>query len=193
MAGPGTGKTHNFKRVLEKSGGGLAITFIRALARDLERDLRDLAQVNTFHGYCRHLANNFGGVGGLTAKFDYFPGLPEVVAEDLEILGYKRAALTGLWLALCARQPGGPVASWAPPAQSTTVPVTYSASAKKRIAVAISAGSPIRPAGIARASASKVASLSSRGWPAHQGVSTTPGETALTRLGASSAARGGTI
>lgn len=50
VAGPGTGKTHNFKRVLDRSAGGLAITFIRALAEDLGRDLGDLAQVNTFHG-----------------------------------------------------------------------------------------------------------------------------------------------
>ena len=71
VAGPGTGKTHNFKR-----------------------DLGDLAQVNTFHGYCKHLAHNFGGVGGLTAKFDYFPGLPELVAEDLEI----RASRSRPWL-----------------------------------------------------------------------------------------------
>jgi superfamily I DNA/RNA helicase len=96
VAGPGTGKTHNFKRVLDKSGGGLAITFIRALAEDLERDLGDLAQVNTFHGYCKHLAHNFGGVGGLTAKFDYFPRLPELVAEDLEILGYDPVGQDGL-------------------------------------------------------------------------------------------------
>lgn len=96
VAGPGTGKTHNFKRVLDKSGGGLAITFIRALAEDLARDLGDLAQVNTFHGYCKHLAHNFGGVGGLTAKFDYFPRLPELVAEDLEILGYDPVGRDGL-------------------------------------------------------------------------------------------------
>jgi superfamily I DNA/RNA helicase len=90
VAGPGTGKTHNFSRVLDKNGGGLAITFIRALAEDLARDLGDLAQVNTFHGYCKHVAHSCGGVGGLTAKFDYFPGLPELVAEDLQILGYDR-------------------------------------------------------------------------------------------------------
>ena len=82
--------------MLDKSGGGLAITFIRALAEDLGRDLGDLAQVNTFHGYCKHLAHNFGGVGGLTAKFDYFPGVPELVAEDLEILGYDRVGRDGL-------------------------------------------------------------------------------------------------
>jgi superfamily I DNA/RNA helicase len=96
VAGPGTGKTHNFRRVLEKSGGGLAITFIKALAEDLERDLGDLAQVNTFHGYCKRLAHNFSGVGGLTAKFDYFPALPQLVAEDLEILGYDRVGRAGL-------------------------------------------------------------------------------------------------
>jgi hypothetical protein len=72
------------------------MTFIRALAEDLGRDLGDLAQVNTFHGYCKHLAHSFGGVGGLTAKFDYFPGLPELVAEDLEILGYDRVGRDGL-------------------------------------------------------------------------------------------------
>jgi hypothetical protein len=113
VAGPGTSKTHNFKRVLNKSGGGLAITFIRALAEDLERDLGDLAQVNTFHGYCKHLTHSFGGVGGLTAKFDYFPRLPELVAEDLEILGYDPVGRDGLdrrsrrwrWATHLARSP----------------------------------------------------------------------------------------
>lgn len=87
VAGPGTGKTHNFRRVLEKAGGGLAITFIRALARDLDRDLGDLAQVNTFHGYCKNLAHTFGGVEGLTANFSYFPSLPKLVLRDLAALG----------------------------------------------------------------------------------------------------------
>lgn len=87
VAGPGTGKTHNFKRVLEKAGGGLALTFIRALARDLERDLGELAQVNTFHGYCKHVAHKLGGVQGLTEQFDYYPSLPTLVVEDLHACG----------------------------------------------------------------------------------------------------------
>lgn len=87
VAGPGTGKTFNFRRALEAAGGGLAITFIRALARDLERDLGDLAQVNTFHGYCKHLAHRLGGTAGLTGDFDYYPGVRDLVAEDLETLG----------------------------------------------------------------------------------------------------------
>lgn len=88
VAGPGTGKTHNFKRALEASGGGLAITFIRALARDLERDLGDLADVYTFHAYCKHLAHKLGGTAGLSTKFDYYPGLRLLIAADLTRLGH---------------------------------------------------------------------------------------------------------
>jgi ATP-dependent DNA helicase UvrD/PcrA len=86
VAGPGTGKTHNFRRVLEKAGGGLALTFIRALARDLERDLGDLAQVNTYHGFCKHLAHKLGGVEGLSKDFDYYPDILILVADDLGLL-----------------------------------------------------------------------------------------------------------
>lgn len=88
VAGPGTGKTHNFRRVLEDAGGGLALTFIRALMRELSRDLGDLAQVNTFHGYCKHVAHELGGTEGLSIRFHYFPLLPRLVSEDLAALGY---------------------------------------------------------------------------------------------------------
>jgi superfamily I DNA/RNA helicase len=87
VAGPGTGKTHNFRRVLEDAGGGLALTFIRALTRELDRDLGDLAQVNTFHGYCKRVAHGLGGTEGLSSQFHYFPLLPHLVAEDLAALG----------------------------------------------------------------------------------------------------------
>jgi len=87
IAGPGTGKTYNFRRALEAAGGeGLALTFIRALVRDLERDLGDLAQVNTFHGYCKHLAHRVP-LEGLTTGFDYYPPLLLLVAEDIRLLG----------------------------------------------------------------------------------------------------------
>lgn len=88
VAGPGTGKTHNFRRVLDGAGGGLALTFIRALMRELHRDLGDLAQVNTFHGYCKHVAHELGGTEGLSSRFHYFPFLPQLVAEDLAALGH---------------------------------------------------------------------------------------------------------
>jgi hypothetical protein len=88
VAGPGTGKTHNFRRVLEGAGGGLALIFIRALMRELQRDLGDLAQVNTFHGYCKSLAHKVGGTDGLTSHFHYFRFLPRLVVEDPRVLGH---------------------------------------------------------------------------------------------------------
>jgi superfamily I DNA/RNA helicase len=88
IAGPGTGKTYNFRRALEAVGGnGLALTFIRALVRDLDRDLGDLAQVNTFHGYCKHLAYKLP-LDGLAKGLDYYPPLLLVVAEDMKLLGH---------------------------------------------------------------------------------------------------------
>jgi superfamily I DNA/RNA helicase len=96
VAGPGTGKTHNFRRVLEGAGGGLALTFIRVLAEDLEQDLGDLAQVNTFHGFCKHIAHRLGGVDGLTKNFDYYPELLTLVADDLGLLGSRTVEKGGL-------------------------------------------------------------------------------------------------
>lgn len=88
VAGPGTGKTYNFRRALEAAGGGgLALTFIKALVVDLERDLGDLAQVNTFHGYCKHLAH-WLSIDGLTARFDYYPPLMLLLTEDMRLLGH---------------------------------------------------------------------------------------------------------
>jgi hypothetical protein len=49
VAGPGTGKTYTFKAALERAGGGVALTFIRALVRDLRIALAETAEiVNTF-------------------------------------------------------------------------------------------------------------------------------------------------
>jgi superfamily I DNA/RNA helicase len=88
VAGPGTGKTYNFRRALEAaSGGGLALTFIKALVADLERDLGDLAQVNTFHGFCKHLGHRLP-IDGLTPRFDYYPPLMLLRTEDLRLLGH---------------------------------------------------------------------------------------------------------
>jgi hypothetical protein len=87
IAGPGTGKTYNFRRALEAVGGnGLALTFIRALVADLQRDLGELAQVNTFHGFCKHLAHRLP-VDGLTRNLDYDPPLLTLMAKDMTLLG----------------------------------------------------------------------------------------------------------
>ena len=87
IAGPGTGKTYNFRRALEAvGGGGLALTFIKALVADLAGDLGNLAQVNTFHGFCKSLAHRLA-IEGLTRRFHYYPPLMILVAEDMRLLG----------------------------------------------------------------------------------------------------------
>ncbi|MFV2044928.1 MAG: UvrD-helicase domain-containing protein [Anaerolineales bacterium] len=82
VAGPGTGKTFTFGRLLEKNGGGenLALTFIRKLVRDMEDELEGIAEAKTFHAYCKKLLHEkYGGV-------ELFPALTQVVEEDAELL-----------------------------------------------------------------------------------------------------------
>jgi superfamily I DNA/RNA helicase len=86
VAGPGTGKTHAFKEALERAGGGVALTFIRGLVRDLRVALAETAEiVNTFHGFAKHLLH--GHPYGVTANFSYCPALPIILARDLTLLG----------------------------------------------------------------------------------------------------------
>ncbi len=92
VAGPGTGKSFTFKEALAEAirdaggGTGLALTFIRNLVADLQRDLGDLATVNTFHGYCKYLMHQH--VGGLQ-RADLYPLLPELLVDDLSITGRR--------------------------------------------------------------------------------------------------------
>jgi superfamily I DNA/RNA helicase len=95
VAGPGTGKTHTFKQALAKeiadsptAEKGLALTFIRNLVEDLSEALSDVADVFTFHGFCKHQMHRHP-VAGLQEGWDYYPALIEVIAADLELLGRK--------------------------------------------------------------------------------------------------------
>lgn len=90
VSGPGTGKTFTFRAALTKAiddagrGKGLALTFIRNLVADLEKELGTLADVFTFHGYCKHLMHSHD-VAGLAAG-DYYPPLLELVVRDLMVV-----------------------------------------------------------------------------------------------------------
>lgn len=97
VAGPGTGKTYTFKQALSKaiadSGTaekGLALTFIRNLVADLAEALSDVADVFTFHGFCKHQMHRHA-VAGLQEGWDYYPALIEVMAADLHLLGRERS------------------------------------------------------------------------------------------------------
>lgn len=88
VAGPGTGNTFTFRLVLRQAGGGVALTFIRALVCDLRIALKDDAQiVNTLHGFAKHLLH--AHPYGVTADFLYVPALPLILARDLTILGVE--------------------------------------------------------------------------------------------------------
>jgi superfamily I DNA/RNA helicase len=82
VAGPGTGKTHSLRAMLERRlEPRLVITFINNLVQDLEEALGDLAQVRTFHTYCGNLLHNQGGLG-VTPDATYYPGLTRLQASD---------------------------------------------------------------------------------------------------------------
>jgi superfamily I DNA/RNA helicase len=92
VAGPGTGKTHTFKALLEHTGGpSLALTFINALAADLGDKLGDLAETYTFHGYCRRMLHTHA-IGGVSTSVDYFPPLVAIQADDLTRLSGERVS-----------------------------------------------------------------------------------------------------
>ncbi|MBC7362512.1 MAG: ATP-dependent helicase [Candidatus Aminicenantes bacterium] len=86
VAGPGTGKTYTFKKLLEKSfqsscQKGLVLTFIKNLVKDLEKELGNLADVRTFHSFCRSEVKNIIG-----KDFEYYPSLLTIIKEDLQII-----------------------------------------------------------------------------------------------------------
>jgi hypothetical protein len=98
VAGPGTGKTYTFKEALSKaildSGTaekGLALTFIRNLVADLAEALSDVADVFTFHGFCKHLMHRHA-VAGLQEGWDYYSGLIEVIWRPICTCSAARAS-----------------------------------------------------------------------------------------------------
>jgi len=98
VAGPGSGKTYVFRKALKKvkkatGKEGLAITFVRNLVADLRKDLLGLAEVKTFHSFCKSRLCSIKSDG-----FDYYPNLFEIICSDFGILGsepYKKNILEG--------------------------------------------------------------------------------------------------
>ena len=87
VAGPGTGKTFTFRQALAGcEGRGLAITFIRNLVADLRRELEDVADVFTFHGFCKHQLHKHPSEG-LRPGWHYYPQLLDLIGYDLALIG----------------------------------------------------------------------------------------------------------
>jgi len=80
IAGPGTGKTTLFKRILKLARGDrndrIVLTFINNLRDDLEKDLGRLAKVRTLHSYCLDLLRSNPALRNpLSEEFRCCPGL----------------------------------------------------------------------------------------------------------------------
>ena len=85
VAGPGTGKTYTFKRLLTASGNtnNLALTFIRKLVADMGNEFGDIAEVKTFHAYCKKLLHSRNG------RIELIPFLTKVIKADAEFIGLQ--------------------------------------------------------------------------------------------------------
>lgn len=96
VAGPGTGKTYTFDQLLRKLGEGqyLALTFIRKLVNEMEAELGYLAEVKTFHAYCKKLLHEkYGGIV-------LFPFLTQVIEEDSTFLDLNLSDFEGAFQTL---------------------------------------------------------------------------------------------
>lgn len=89
-AGPGTGKTYTFKKVVEQCDGRvLVFTFLTNLVKDLENSLGEGADVFSFHGFAKQqlYQQSIEGIGG---SVDYYPAAELLYEGDLsaaEIVG----------------------------------------------------------------------------------------------------------
>ncbi|MFC1948339.1 UvrD-helicase domain-containing protein, partial [Chloroflexota bacterium] len=83
IAGAGTGKTYTFLEVLKANseGNNIALTFINSLTNDMASVIDDLAEVKTFHAYCKKILHEQNG------KVDLYPFLTQIIEEDAYNLG----------------------------------------------------------------------------------------------------------
>lgn len=96
VAGPGTGKTYTFQRVLDAVGGrGLAMTFLLGLVRDLSDAIGDTTDVYSFHGFAKRLLHRLDGTG-VTRGVTYYPALALILIADVKIIDDVEFDLQGL-------------------------------------------------------------------------------------------------
>lgn len=91
VAGPGTGKTTLFRKLLERSTGDahsrMVLTFINNLKDDLADDLAGFAEVFTLHSFCLGFLHKHPQLREpLSDRFQCLPGLATLIAEDWTIL-----------------------------------------------------------------------------------------------------------
>ncbi len=88
VAGAGTGKTFTFEKILRKNttGNNIVLTFIRLLTSDMNNSFGDLAEVKTFHSFCKKILHEKNG------RVDIYPFLTEIIENDSKYLNKKLIA-----------------------------------------------------------------------------------------------------
>ncbi len=81
VAGPGTGKTYLFKRILEGKPGSLTLTFVNSLVEDLSLELYGMSEVKTLHSFARSMLSRIAD-----KQISVYPRLSNVIKDDAEIL-----------------------------------------------------------------------------------------------------------
>lgn len=81
VAGPGTGKTFLFRRVLADKKNTLTLTFVNGLVEDLSLELFGISEVRTLHGFARQQLEKATG-----ESVPVFPKLSAVIRQDALVL-----------------------------------------------------------------------------------------------------------
>lgn len=77
VAGPGTGKTFLFRKVLAGKANTLTLTFVNALVEDLSLELFGMSEVRTLHGFARQQLEK-----ATRKTVSVFPKLSAVIRQD---------------------------------------------------------------------------------------------------------------
>ncbi len=81
VAGPGTGKTHLFEKILEGKTKTLTLTFVNALVEDLSLKFCELSKVRTLHSFALEIMKK-----ATKGDIKVYPRLTKVISNDAKIL-----------------------------------------------------------------------------------------------------------
>jgi superfamily I DNA/RNA helicase len=81
VAGPGTGKTYLFSKVLNEKRSTLTLTFVNSLVEDLSLELCGLSNVKTLHSYARSVLSKISG-----KNLKIFSKLSTIIRSDANII-----------------------------------------------------------------------------------------------------------
>ena len=81
VAGPGTGKTYLFKKILKGKKNSLTLTFVNSLVEDLTLELYGMTEVRTLHSFSLSILKKI-----LKKDIKISPILSKIIKEDAEIL-----------------------------------------------------------------------------------------------------------